>query len=128
MLAECQKERLLDHNEWMNDEVREQIENLQRTHGFEEDEAVAFWHLQQAGKQINALWRADLREEMDRYEGRDDKEGQPTTLLHGTAEWHYRVLQHFAALRREMGARVLRRDYPDGWGWTFGKDPSNEED
>src|SRR5215207_1019373 len=60
MLAECQKERLLDHNEWMNDEVREEIEDLQRTHGFEEDEAVAFWHLQQAGKQINALWRATL--------------------------------------------------------------------
>jgi hypothetical protein len=65
----------LDHNEWMNDEVREQIEDLQSTHGFEEDEAVAFWHLQQAGKQINALWRADLREEMDRYGGQDDKEG-----------------------------------------------------
>ena len=39
MLAEGQKERLLDHNEWMNDEVREEIEDLQRTHGFEEDEA-----------------------------------------------------------------------------------------
>jgi hypothetical protein len=89
---------------------------------------VAFWHLQQAGKQINALWRADLREEMDRYEGRDDKEGQHATLLHGTAEWHYRVLQHFAALRRELGTRVLRRDYSDGWGWIRGKDPSNEED
>jgi hypothetical protein len=128
MLADCQKERLLDHDEWMNDEVREEIEDLQRTHGFEEDEAVAFWHLQQAGKQINALWRADLREEMDRYEGRDDKEGQHATLLHGTAEWHYRVLQHFAALRRELGARVLRRDYPDGWGWIRVKDPTNEED
>ena len=42
MLADCQEERLLDHNEWMNDEVREQIEDLRRTHGFEVNEAVAF--------------------------------------------------------------------------------------
>ena len=39
----------MDHADWMNDAVRQEIEALQRTHGFEEDEAIAFWHLRGAG-------------------------------------------------------------------------------
>jgi hypothetical protein len=31
--------------DWINEQVRGEIETLQRTHGFEEDEAVAFWLL-----------------------------------------------------------------------------------
>jgi hypothetical protein len=29
----------------MNEQLKEEIESLRRTHGFEEDEAVAYWHL-----------------------------------------------------------------------------------
>jgi hypothetical protein len=118
----------MEDAEWMNEQVREEIEGLKRDYGFEEDEAEAFWHLQQAGKRMNAMWRSDLREEMARYEGRDDEEGQKhAVLLHGAARWHSRALHHFAALRRELGVRVLRRDYPDGWGWIREEDPSNAE-
>ena len=28
--------------DWMNDQLRDEIETLRRTHGFEEDEALAF--------------------------------------------------------------------------------------
>jgi hypothetical protein len=31
-----------------------------------------------------------------------------------------RVFQHFAALYSELGTRVLRRNYPDGWGQPYG--------
>jgi hypothetical protein len=39
----------VEHYEWMNDQVRKEIEDLQRTHGFDEDEALAYWHLRHAG-------------------------------------------------------------------------------
>jgi hypothetical protein len=31
----------VEHYEWMNDQVREEIETLQRTYGFDKDEALA---------------------------------------------------------------------------------------
>ena len=35
----------VEHYEWMNDQIRKEIEDLQRTYGFDEDEALAYWHL-----------------------------------------------------------------------------------
>jgi hypothetical protein len=42
----------MERADWMNERVREEIESLQRTYGFEEDEAVAYWHLRDAGHLI----------------------------------------------------------------------------
>jgi hypothetical protein len=38
-------ERDMQHSDWMNERVRQEIEDLRRTRELEEDEAVAFWHL-----------------------------------------------------------------------------------
>jgi hypothetical protein len=35
----------VEHYEWMNAQVRQEIEDLQRTYGFDEDKALAYWHL-----------------------------------------------------------------------------------
>ena len=128
MLADCQKERLLDHNEWMNDEVREEIEDLQRTHGFEEDEAVTFWLLQQAEKQMDALRQADVLKEMNRHEGRLDQLAlQHAVVLENVARWHAGIHQHFTTLQAALGARVLGRTFPEGWGVVRIEDTDNEE-
>jgi hypothetical protein len=64
----------MERADWMNDQIRGQIEDLQQTHGFVEEEAVAFWHLSQAGKLMNDMRRADLEEGLERYEGRAGQE------------------------------------------------------
>jgi hypothetical protein len=107
----------VEHSDWMNDQVREEIEALQRTHGFVEDEAVAFWHVRQAGKLMNGMRHADLEEDLDRYEGRNDQEmRQQAIMLDHPSRWYTTVLQHVVALQRALGDRVLQRTFPDGWG------------
>jgi hypothetical protein len=39
-------------------------------------------------------------------------------MIHDRAQIESDVLQHLSALRRELGDRVLRRNYPEGWGST----------
>ena len=36
-------------------------------------------------------------------------------MIHGRAQIKSYILQHLFALRRELGDRVLRRSYPEGW-------------
>ena len=45
---------------------------------------------------------------------------------HDVALLHTNVLHHISALIRELGARVLRRNFPDGWGRAYG-DKDEEE-
>ena len=52
----------MEHYEWMNDQARQEIEDLQRTYGFDEDEALAYWHLRHAGILLLAMRRADAPE------------------------------------------------------------------
>jgi hypothetical protein len=59
----------VEHYEWMNDQVRKEIEVLQRTYGFDEDEALAYWHLRHAGTLLLAMMRTDELK-------LDDQEGQ----------------------------------------------------
>ncbi len=100
----------MEHNEWMNDQVREEIEDLRHTHGFEEDEAVAFWHISQAGKLMNDMRSADVNEDMDRFEGLDDQEmRQRVVLLDSTTRWSTTVLQHITALQRALGHGCVRK-------------------
>jgi hypothetical protein len=92
--------------EWINEQVRGEIETLQRTHGFEEDEAVAFWPLQQTAKQMNALRRVDVLKEMSRHEGRPDQLAfQHAIVLEHVARWHAGIHQHFIALREALTMR-----------------------
>jgi len=37
------------------------------------------------------------------------------------------VREHFNALRRQLALRVLRRDYPEGWGYSRPKDDEMED-
>jgi hypothetical protein len=107
----------MEHADWMNEQVRGEIETLQDTHGFEEDEAVAFWHLGQAGKLMNDMKRDDRQEDMDLYEGQDNQEmWQQAIFLNHAIQLHTTVRQHITALQRALGHRVLRRNFPDGWG------------
>ena len=91
----------MEHYEWMNDQVRKEIEDLQRSYGFDEDEALAYWHLRHAGILLLAMRRTEAPE-----------------TIGGRAQIESNVLQHLSALRRELGDRVLRRNYPEGWGST----------
>ena len=114
--------------DWINDQVSEELEDLQRTHGFEEDEALAFWLLQQAAKQMNALRRGDILNEMSRHEGRPDQLAlQHAIVVEHVARWHAGIHQHFIALREALGARVLRRTFPEGWGLLRSEDMEMEE-
>jgi hypothetical protein len=36
-------------------------------------------------------------------------------IIHGRTQIESNVLQRLSALRRELGDRVLRRNYPEGW-------------
>jgi hypothetical protein len=114
--------------DWMNERVREELKDLQHTHGFEEDEALAFWLLQQTAKQMNALRRVDILKEMGRHEGRLDQLAlQHAIVLDHIARWHAGIHQHFIALREALGARVLRRTFPEGWGLVRNDEMDTEE-
>jgi len=116
--------------DWMNDQLRDEIETLRRTHGFEEDEAIAFWLLKQAEKQMDAVRQADVVKEMHRHEGRPDKLAlQHAVVLENVARWHAGIHQHFTTLQAALGTRVLGRTFPEGWGVvrTRIEDTDNEE-
>ena len=120
------KGRIVEHSEWMNEQVREEIESLQHTHGLEE-EALALWHLSKLGRLLNDMRDTDLEEDLSPFEGRVDKmTEQQTVFFLRTTEWYTNVYQHFTALRRALGERVLQRNFPDGWGSKYR--PQDEED
>jgi hypothetical protein len=110
---------------WMTAEVRRQIEDLQRTHGFEVWEAVAYWHLSEARR---LMIRSALEDQGERREAREAEHAalpELTGLGRGiadamsfAAESETRISQHFSALYRDLGLRVLRRSYPEGWSDT----------
>ena len=102
----------MEHYEWMNDQVREEIETLQRTYGFDEDEALAYWHLRHAGTLLLAMRRTGAPELAEQGEESD----RLASMVHSTAQIESNVLQPLSVLRRELGDRVLRRNYPEGWG------------
>jgi hypothetical protein len=133
----------MEQGEWMNEQIKQQIEDLRRRFGFEEQEAVAFWHLREARALIVEMLLADEgAHESNEGEGEEDLEEEDDTLSERDAfaesirritesigqvgpdiansiafrvESEARILQHFTALHRELGMRVLRRSYPDAW-------------
>jgi hypothetical protein len=115
-------------HDWMNEQVRGEIEDLRQRYGFEEDEAVAFWHLQQAGDLMNKMRSADLLQEINRHEGQDDEAAFRQVIVpNHVARWHSRVGQHFAALNQALGRRVLGRAFPDGWGGQYQSEATEED-
>ena len=102
----------MEHYEWMNDQVRKEIEDLQRTYGFDEDEALAYWHLRHAGTLLLAMRRTGAPELAEQGEESD----RQARMIHRRAQIESNILQPLSALRRELGDRVLRRNYPEGWG------------
>jgi hypothetical protein len=115
----------VEHAEWMNAEVRQKIEDLRRTYGFEEREAIAYWHLSEAHQLMIALANA-AKEKSDvirareyEAEGLDDIDvvgRQIADSLHFGGLVDTYISQHFESLLGVLGKRVLRRDYPEGWG------------
>jgi len=73
--------------------------------------------------------RADVLEDVARQERRGVAQTpgeQVAWTAHDVALLHTNVLHHISALIRELGARVLRRNCPDGWGRAYG-DKDEEE-
>jgi septation ring formation regulator EzrA len=102
----------VEHYEWMNEQVRQEIEDLQRTYGFDEDEATAYWHLRHAGTLLLAMKRTGAPEIAEEV----DESTRLARMVYGRSQIESNIVQHLSALRRELGDRVLRRNYPEGWG------------
>ena len=115
----------MEHEAWMNEQVRGEISDLRRRFGFEQDEAVAYWHLRQAAELIFALKEVDIAKDL-RQEERDTIPYAEASALVSSevAAIQAGIQQHFTALYRELGVRVLRRNFPEGWGG----DPIADED
>ena len=96
----------------MNAYVRQEIEDLQRTYGFDEDEALAYWHLRHAGILLLAMRRTAAPERAEEGE----ESARLARMMNSRAQIESDVLQHLSALRRELGDRMLQRNYPEGWG------------
>jgi hypothetical protein len=102
----------VEHYEWMNDQVRQEIEDLQCTYGFDKDEALAYWHLRHAGTLLLAMRRTGAPERAEEVE----ESVRLARMVHGRSQIESNIVQRLSALRRELGDRVLRRNYPEGWG------------
>lgn len=113
----------------MQQRFKREVEDLQRRFGIEEREAQAFWHLTRARVLMIQQWQ-------DRMEEADEPTEERTAESIGAGFWEAvsartmfetRVLMPFTALIREIGAGVLRRDYPDGWALGFDAMAEEEE-
>ena len=88
------------------EENHKQLEELMRPYGLEEKEARAAYHLG-----ITEELFEEISEEAYR------RGGFPT--VRGVRAWMHDEMdfgEHFHALRNQLARRVLRRDYPEGWG------------
>jgi hypothetical protein len=79
--------------------------------GLTEQEARVSIHLEEAEKLLEELMREGASES-----------GTDLLALIIWRETH--VAEHFRALHRELAMRVLRRNYPEGWGYV----PPEDED
>ncbi len=89
-------------------EKRARVEDFMRQRGFEEKEALAYYHLTEAERIFRELEMA--------------KGSSPHAAMAFATFW----FPHFLALRNQMGRWVLNRDYPEGWGSASG--PAEEEE
>lgn len=81
------------------DPEREKIEDLMNRYGVEEPEARILYHLAEAEDLFDSL-----------YEPEPGRRAS-TAIFKGIY-----IQPHFYALRKQLGMRVLGKDYPEGWG------------
>jgi predicted nuclease of restriction endonuclease-like (RecB) superfamily len=60
----------------MNEQVREETADLRRRFGFEQEEAVACWHLRRAANLMREMWHAGVLEDMEHDERRGEAEAR----------------------------------------------------
>ena len=99
----------------MEQNFEREVEDLRRRFGFQDKEAGAFWHLAQAKMLMSDFKREDAHEAIQSSNARDQA-GFALLNTHEMAKAEASVFSHFLALERELANRVLRRDYPQGWG------------
>lgn len=87
----------------------ERLQEEMEKYGFTEQEARVSLHLEKAEELLTEL----------------ERERWPKSIGHLIwSETHTR--EHFKALRRLLAVRVLRRDYPEGWGYEPAKESDDE--
>lgn len=77
--------------------------------GFTEEEARIAIHLDKAEELLDKLME-------------DDPGHSLASIIWRETHTH----EHFSALHRQLGLRVLRRDYPKGWGYVPPRDGEEE--
>ncbi len=93
----------------MTEPSSEQLQEKMKKFGFTEQEARISLHLDKAEELLD-----ELMEESDPDLG-------ITQIIWSETHIH----EHFNALHRQLGLRVLHRDYPEGWGY---EDPLDDEE
>lgn len=63
----------MEQSSWLTEKTKGKIEDLQRKFGFEEQEAVAFWHVRRAELMMSALRADDVRKRRE-IEKEDDQD------------------------------------------------------
>ncbi len=95
----------------MTEPTPEQLQKRMDEFGFTEPEARISIHLEKAEKLLEELTREGVSE-------------SGASLL-GHIVWREtHISEYFRALHRELAMRVLRRNYPKGWGYV----PPESED
>ncbi len=89
----------------MNEQVREEIADLRRRFGFEQEEAVVCWHLRRAANLMREMWHAGGLEDVEQDERRGEAEAreQIVRLIQELSLWDTRVHQHLSASQRCTG-------------------------
>ena len=88
--------------------------------------AGAAWHLRRAAELIAELRKADVEERLRREEKETFPPEEAYPLVSREMAGAQSIRQHFSALYRELGVRVLRRTFPEGWGGDT--TPTDEEE
>jgi hypothetical protein len=96
----------------MTEPTPEQLQKMMDNFGYTEQEARISIHLARAEELLDEL----MRESISGDNGR--------SLLAHILWTETHVHEHFNALRRYLALRVLRRNYPKGWGYV---PPADEE-
>jgi hypothetical protein len=126
----------VEHEEWMSAQVRQELEEYERTHGLVGEEAVAFWHLAEARRLMSGLVIVDtdklLRHREKKYEAEGLNVGELTGRVMADGAFFTSVTQtnlmsHFDALGAVLGRRVLRRSYPE-WNRELSEAEADEAD
>jgi hypothetical protein len=130
-LTEATKGGAVEYASWMNNRIRREVENIGQAFGLEGQEAVAFWHLLEA----RAIMSDFTNEDTDRLKALQEQEYDAEALEpeerfervladndYYAARFETTIKYPFRALFKVLGDRVLRRQYPDGWGEEFSEE------